>query len=126
MAGDKGAGWLNSLVALWQGDSLESWIAKLIGVFIVLLLLAAMVASVQARGAKPVKLGPSGVRPRLTRTAPPKNRKKKQDKIVRRYRPRSHDGKKKLIRRGVRLAFDNPKMNSGAKPAGGLSRSHLR
>jgi type VI protein secretion system component VasK len=99
MAGDKDAGWLNSLGALWNGESLEAWIAKLIGVVIVLLVMTTIAAWFQRRSAGVSKIHASGARSRLAaRAAPSKNRKKKQDKIVRRYRPRSHDGKKPLRR----------------------------
>jgi len=99
MAGDKEAGWLNSLAALWNAESLEAWIAKLIAVLVVLLAVTGMIALVQSRRSGTARVLVSSPRPRLARqVVPPKNRKKKQDKIVRRYRPRSHDGKK-LVRR---------------------------
>ena len=102
MAGDKEAGWLNSLAALWNAESLEAWIAKLIAVLVVLLAVTGLIALVQSRGSGTARVLVSSPRPRLARQAlPPKNRKKKQDKIVRRYRPRSHDGKKPVRRISV-------------------------
>jgi len=126
MAADKVAGWLNGLVALWHADSLEAWIAKLIGVFLLLLVLTAMVASLQARSAK-VSLVSAGARPRrVAGAALPKNRKKKQDKIVRRYRPRSHDGKKKLIRRAGQQKSEKQRQAGVTTRSPGQSRSQSR
>jgi hypothetical protein len=118
MAGDKDAGWLNSLAAVWNAGSLDAWIAKLIGLLIVLLAVTAMTAWLQSRsgGSSKALAGGGGMRARLAgRGAPPKNRKKKEDKIVRRYRPRS--GTKPMRR--TRAAAPGKAMSlGGAKPGG--------
>src|SRR5262245_36427481 len=97
------AGLLGTLAAVWNADGLEAWSAKLVGL-LVAVLLAAAIFSLRQRKAGRAKVatgaGLSAGRPsRRNRTVPPKNLKKKQPRPLRRYKPRSHSGTLRPLRR---------------------------
>jgi hypothetical protein len=84
------AGWLALLAALWQADGLQAWTLKLVGVLFVVLALTGLMSRGGAKSA--VRAASISLpRPRgVARNIPPKNLKKKPERIVRRYRPVSH------------------------------------
>lgn len=100
------SGWLGMLAALWNADGLEAWIAKLVGLLAVMFAMVALFSASARRAASKPAPGKSGkavsFRPR-ERVMPPKNRKKKPARLVRRYRPRGHPGTLRPLTRRVGL-----------------------
>ena len=112
MVGVGHAGWVNSLMALWNADNLESWAARLVAVLLVLFVASFLFGLGERRRAarfvpaptatpslrlRPVTpMAPMAV-PAAMRQAPslavkatpPKNRKKQAEKPLRAYKPRS-------------------------------------
>ena len=86
-----GASWLALLAAVWQADGLEAWSLKLAAVLFGVLAATGLVSRIGGKsGAARVEVISGSPRPRKlaqARTIPPKNLKKKPDRIVRRYRP---------------------------------------
>jgi uncharacterized membrane protein len=112
MASEAGTGWLGVLAAVWNADGLEAWIFKLVGVLVAVFLLTALAGlGAQRRGRSqaaarraPRAGGAMRFNARLkSRALPPKNRKKKRERIVRRYRPRSHSGTLRPLTRRTAL-----------------------
>jgi hypothetical protein len=113
--------WLGTLAALWNADGLVAWTAKLIAVLVAVFVFSAVFSMGFGRGSagKRASSPPSRTRmaaaaparPRArVRVVPPKNRKKKPDRIVRRYRPRSHAGAlRPLTRRAALKLVDKDK-----------------
>ena len=125
MTGEAGAGWRDVLVALWNADGLEAWSLKLVGVLVAVFVLTALTSlgarlrSRRRAAAHRPRVGrtvPFGARLK-NRVLPPKNRKKKRERIVRRYRPRSHPGTlRPLTRRRAPKLVDSPASRSPASP----------
>lgn len=120
------AGWLSTLAALWNADGLEAWAAKLVGVLVAVLALTALFSLGAPKGAGRAPAPPKPPRVKTAQTvrartpgraAPPKNLKKKRERIVRRYRPRSHSGTLRPLTRRVALKLvETPPRTAPVQP----------